>query len=85
MGNKTSKSGKDTKKNLEYGQILREEISGALFQKYDSNVNKSLSKGELSKLLAEEFGLDENQIKIAGTAMDTDQSGSVDIDEFKVS
>ena len=84
MGGKVSRSGKKISAH-EYSEILKNEIGGALFKKYDKNGDSILSKEEVRLLLSEEFGLDQNQIKIAASLMDEDQSGTVDMKEFYVS
>ena len=84
MGANTSTSAKTTSKN-DYGKILRDEISGVLFKKYDKNGDSILSKEEVRNMLSDEFGLDDGQIKIAASLMDGDQSGTVDMKEFHVS
>jgi len=81
MGANASADAKKAKQS-EYSKILREQVAGSLFKKYDANADKSLSKGEVKKLLAQEFGLDEKQIVIAECAMDADLNGAVDVKEF---
>ena len=71
--------GKDT-----YSQILKTQISGALFTKYDADSDAVLSATELKKMLSEEFGLADDQIRVAGSLIDGDQSGTVDVKEYNV-
>lgn len=65
-----------------YSQILKKQISGALFSKYDADSDAILSAGELKKMLREEFGLSDEQIRVAGSLLDGDQSGTIDVKEF---
>ena len=62
--------------------ILKTQISDALFTKYDADSDAILSASELKKMLREEFGLANDQIRVAGSLMDRNQSGTVDIKEF---
>lgn len=80
MGNKASSA--NNKEFKEYSKILKKEICGDLFQKYDKDADKKLSKSEVTQMLTDEFGLDEEQIKVASSLMDGDQNGFVDSKEF---
>jgi Ca2+-binding EF-hand superfamily protein len=66
------------------------EVAVAVFQVVDTDNSGQIDKEELGKAInqfAEEFGLspiDDDSINKVFTSLDTDQSGKLSIDEFKV-
>ena len=75
-------SAKFGRRNETYSDVLKTQFSDALFTKYDADSDAILSSSELKKMLREEFGLANDQIRMAGSLMDRDQSGTVDAKEF---